>query len=248
MRKLNVSVIVGIIVALVGAGLVFAYGRNVNNKIAGGKHPMSVLVADEPLTAGTTASDVASHVHVAQIPAAYVVKGALSTPSALTTPKAGSAVLAGSVPQGGQLSLADFAEGASSGHVQPARGDVALSVETPLSSGVARYLEPGQMVDVFATYGNNESAALKSKTKLFVSGVKVLAVDIAQTKSGDSSDSADSDTPTGQVVALLDLSPRNAEKVVNATTLGTIYLAYTPNKHDTTPRGATPQSVLSSDR
>src|SRR5580698_10297512 len=100
MRKLNISVVIGIIVALVGAGLVLVYGRHVNNKIAGGKQTMPVLVADQALAAGTSAGSLTGHVHVQQIPAAYVVKGALSTPTALTDATAQNAVLVGGVPQG----------------------------------------------------------------------------------------------------------------------------------------------------
>src|SRR5690242_5108397 len=104
MRKLNITVIVGIIVALVGAGLVFVYGHNVDNKISDGKRTVDVLVADQSLGAGMTASSVASHVHVAHIPSAYVVKGAIPATSSLSTPQAASAVLVGAIPQGGQLS------------------------------------------------------------------------------------------------------------------------------------------------
>jgi Flp pilus assembly protein CpaB len=245
MRKLNVSVVVGILVALVGAGLVFIYGHNANNKISAGKHPMSVLVADTALNAGTTASDVAGHVHVAQIPAAYVVKGALTSPSALSSPSAESAVLAGSVPEGGQLSLTDFAQGATAGHVQPAKGHIALSVETPISSGVARYLEPGQTVDVFATYGKSDPS--QAKTKLFASAIKVLAVSINQADNANG-DSSSASTPDGQVVVLLDLAPKDAEKVVNAVTIGSIYLAYSPNPHDKTSTATSPATVLQSNK
>ena len=73
MRKLNITIVVGIVVALIGAGLVFVYGHNVDNKISSGKRTVDVLVADQALGAGMTAGDVASHVHVAQIPSAYVV-------------------------------------------------------------------------------------------------------------------------------------------------------------------------------
>jgi pilus assembly protein CpaB len=245
MRKLNVSVVVGILVALVGAGLVFIYGHNADNKISAGRHPMSVLVADTALNAGTAAGDVAGHVHVAQIPAAYVVKGALTSPSALASPSAQRAVLAGSVPEGGQLSLADFAQGAAAGRVQPGKGHIALSVETPVSSGVARYLEPGQTVDVFATY--SKSGANQAKTKLFASAIKVLAVSVNQPES-DSADNSAATSPDGQVVVLLDLSPKNAEKVVNAVTVGSIYLAYSPNRRDKTSSATTPTSVLSSNK
>src|SRR5690242_1059028 len=186
MRKLNITVLVGIVVALVGAGLVFVYGHNVDNKISGGKQTVAVLVADEFLGAGMTAGDVVSHVHVAQIPSAYVVKNAIGDTNNLSSDQAASAVLSGSVPEGGQLSYNDFVAAGQSGRLAPSKGNVALSVETPLSSGVARYLQPGQLVDAFVTYsggsggsssGSNDTA---SRTKLFASGVKVLSVSVAQ--------------------------------------------------------------------
>jgi Flp pilus assembly protein CpaB len=255
MRKLNITVIVGIVVALIGAGLVFVYGHNVDNKISDGKRTVDVLVADQALGAGMTASDVVSHVHVAKIPAAYVVKGAISATSALSSPQASSAILVGSVPQGGQLSVNNFGTSASSGRLAPSKGNIALSIETPLSSGVARYLQPGQMVDVFVTYGGGSGSGSSSnnngsRTKLFASGVKVLSVSVAApTADGTSNNTTGGDSaPDGSVIVLLDLSPVNAEKVVNAVTLGQIYLAYTTNTHDKTPAGATPDDVLRSNR
>jgi pilus assembly protein CpaB len=255
MRKLNITVIVGIIVALIGAGLVFVYGHNVDNKISDGKRTVDVLVADQALGAGMTASSVASHVHVAHIPSAYVVKGAIPATSSLSSPQAASAVLVGAVPQGGQLSINDFAAAASSGRLTPSKGDIALSISTPVTSGVARYLQPGQMVDVFVTYnqggGSSSGGAnsVASRTKLFASGVKVLSVSVAQpSANGTSSSNTNTSSPDGGVIVLLDLSPTNAEKVVNAVTLGSIYLAYTTNPNDKTPTGATPSDVIRSNR
>jgi hypothetical protein len=39
MRKLNITVIVGIVVALIGAGIVFVYGHNVDHKISSSNRP-----------------------------------------------------------------------------------------------------------------------------------------------------------------------------------------------------------------
>jgi Flp pilus assembly protein CpaB len=248
MRKLNITIIVGIVVAIIGAGLVFYYGHNVDNKISDGKHTVSVLVADEVLGTGMTAGDVVSHVHVAQIPDAYVVKNAIAATTSLSSNGASSAVLVGTVAEGGQLSYNDFANATDAGRLAPSKGNVALSVETPISSGVARYLQPGQLVDVFATYSSSNSQA----TKLFVSGVKVLSVTIADpttdTTNNNNNDSDASTTPSGSVVVLLDLSPRNAQKVVNAVSAGSIYLAYTTSSNDKTSTTDDSTSVLASNR
>ena len=251
MRKLNVSIVVGVIVAVLGAGIVVAYGQSVDKRAVSGKNPVSVLVANSDLAAGTPASDVASNVHLVKVPSAYVASGALSDAGSLTDTVGDHAVLTGPVPKGGQLSRSSFADTAVAGHVKPAVGHVAISVETDLSPGVARYLSVGSLVDVFATYhdvrdANGQLTKASSRTKLFASGVKVLAVSVAQEQSGDSRSSA-SDL-MDKVVALLDMPPAAAEKLVNATTLGDIYLAETAGTHDTTPTGALPTDVVNSNK
>lgn len=251
MRKLNVSIVVGVIVAVLGAGIVVAYGQSVDKRAAGGKNAVSVLVANSDLDAGTPASEVASKVHVEKMPSSFAVDGALSDASVLTSSVGRNAVLTGPVAKGGQLSRSSFAETAVAGHVRPAAGHVAISVETDLSPGVARYLAVGSVVDVFATYHDIRDASGKltgasNRTKLFATGVKVLAVSVAQEPSGSAQ--TDSTGLQDKVVALLDMAPGAAEKLVNASTLGDIYLAETQSGHDTTPTGAVPTDVVTSNR
>jgi Flp pilus assembly protein CpaB len=238
MRKLNISVVVGIIVALVGASLVFVYGRHVNNKISDGKATQSVIVADAAIAAGTPASQVASHVHIAQIPSAYVVTGALTAMTQLTSTQASNYLTTGAIAEGGQLSLTDFAQGAATGIVQPTKGNVAIAIALPINAGVARYLEPNQLVDVFVTYGSQSI----DKTKLFASSVRVLSVSIADNKN----DGTDNGSSSSNLVnVLLDASPLVAQKIVNAVTIGTPYLAYAPSGGHTTS-ATSPKNVLKS--
>ena len=251
MRKLNISIVVGVIVAVLGAGIVVAYGQSVDKRIASGKQLVAVLVADGDLAAGTPADDVAGQVHVDKVPSSYVAHGALSNVAALTDLPDGS-VLAGPVASGGQLTSSAFADAATAGHVRPAAGHVAVAVETDLSPGVARYLSVGSMVDVFATYHDvrNRQGKLtnaSSRTKLFASGIKVLAVSVAQDTANDGR-STNSSVLLDKVVALLDMTPTDAEKLVNATTLGDIYLADTADGGHHTATGAVPTDVVGSNR
>jgi len=252
MRKLNISIVVGVIVAVLGAGIVVAYGQSVHSKVDAGKNAVTVLVANRELSAGTPAADIAAAVHEQKVPAALAVSGAMNSVGALKASDVKNAVLTGTVPRGGQLSSSSFADAATAGHVQPAPGHVAISVVTELSPGVARYLSVGSKVDVFATYRDvrNQNGKLtfaSSRTKLFASGVRVLAVSVA---AGPSSQTRTSDdvTMTDKVVALLDMTPTDAEKLVNATTLGQIYLAETSSGDDVTPTGALPTDVVASNR
>jgi Flp pilus assembly protein CpaB len=246
MRKLNVSVIVGVLVAVMGAGVVVAYGQSVDNKVAGGKNPVAVLVADSDLEPGMPADEVAANVHLEQVPEAYVAEGALHSTDGLSAMPEGT-VLSGPVARGSQLTGRSFADAAVAGHVRPSDGHVAIAVQTDLSPGVARYLSVGSSVDVFATYRDvrdtsGDLSVASSRTKLFVSDVRVLAVSVAEVNDDTKTDNG---ALVDKVVVLLDLKPSDAEKLVNATTLGQIYLAETASGHST-PKGAVPSDVVKS--
>jgi pilus assembly protein CpaB len=248
MRKLNVAVVVGVLVAVLGAGMVFAYGQTVDNRASTGKGSVDVLVADSDLAAGTPATSLRRNVHVAHVPAAYVVTGALRSTAALSSDLPAGSVLSGLVPKGGQLSRGGFADPAAAGRVNPSPGHIALAVQTDLAPGVARYLAVGEFVDVFGTYRDvrDQSGKLtraSSRTKLFASHVRVLAVSVAETKS----DSTRGSELVDKTIVLLDLAPADAERVVNATTLGSIYLGFSTGAHST-PSGAVPDSVVTSAR
>jgi len=227
MRKLNVTVIIGVIVAVLGAGMVLAYGQTVDRRVSEGKSPVNVLVADGDLSAGTPASELRGRVHVVRMPSAFAVDNALNSVDALADEVEGTSVLTGPVPRGGQLAQSMFADPAAAGRVNPAKGHVALAVQTDLAPGVARYLAVGEHVDVFGTYQNARSSTgnvskASDRTKLFASHVKVLAVSVAEQ---ENSDDSSADDLTDKTVVLLELSPRDAERVVNANTLGSVYLA-----------------------
>ncbi len=256
MRKLNASVVIGLIVALLGAGTVYAYGRSLNQRAQQGQQTQTVLVATSPLTAGSSVSDVRGKVRTAQVPTAYTVADPLSSLSQVPGAASGT-VLVSDVPKGGQLSSASFGNPSSVGRLHPDPGHVAVAVQTDISPGVARYVDTGSLVDVFVTYRSlsGKTGMADNRTKLFVSGVKVLAVSVAQQqeqKTGGSgalgANSQQQPQQLNGVIAVLDLTPRDAERLVNATTLGTIYLGYTMEGGHRTPSGVVPDDVVAGNR
>lgn len=239
MRRLNITIIAGLLAALIGGLLVFSYGKKVDEKIAEGKETVGVLVAASELAAGTVAEALEGKVEVQQIPREYVSSGAISDLADV----AGLALVA-PVPEGAQLSEGLFSSAGQLAALKPDEGSVALAVQVDLPAGVARYITTGSFVDVFATYqqleGQTDSV---NRTKLILSGAKVLSVSIAApTTEEDASGSA---VPIDQVLAVLQLRPQEAERVVNATELGQIYLALTnEGEFHETPDGAVPDDVV----
>jgi Flp pilus assembly protein CpaB len=245
MRKLNLTVLIGILVAALGFVLVLAYGRSVDKRVAKGKETTAVLVARQTVAAGTTAADAASAVESQKVPRQYVAEGALTSLDEVK-----GQVLLGPVGRGGQLTRNSFGLPDRAGAVKPSQGHIALAVGVALTPGVAHYVTPGSSVDVFVTYPAATTSAVGGMTKLFATGVKVLSVSVAEANGSDDK-SGNTGAEATQVVAVLDVLPEDAEKIVNATTLGTLYLALSATDGSavghTTP-GTRPSDVVGSNR
>ena len=249
MRKLNLAIALGVILALVGAAIAFAYGRSVDERIADGKRTTTVLVTTKALTAGMTGAEVRKSVETRDIPAAYAPEGTISSLDDVATK-----TLLGPVPIGAQLTATDFGRPADLGTIKPTKGNVALAVGVDLVPGVARYIAAPSVVDLFVTYPEKSGEAPSdSRTKLFATGVKVLSVSVApppELEEDDEDAATEASTAaTDQVVAVLDVRPDEAERIVNAQTLGKLYLGLsTKDDRHPTVDGVTPDDVVQANR
>lgn len=239
MRKLNISIVIGALVAVLGAALVFAYGRSVDERIADGRRTVPVLVAAAALNKGTLAQDIGEGVAVKDVPQAYVPADALRDLASVQNLE-----LLGPVPVGGQLSRGMFGSSQGADVVRPAKGSVALAISVGITPGVARYVSSGSIVDMFVTYSGGAGAG---RTKLFDSQVKVLSVTVAPPAGAAEGEGGGQDA--GQVLAVLEVVPDQAERIINATTLGSVYLALsTAGEEHKTGAGATPADVVATTR
>ncbi|MGH9155936.1 MAG: Flp pilus assembly protein CpaB [Acidimicrobiales bacterium] len=256
MKKLNLAIVVGVVAALLGGVLVVAYGRNVDGKIAKGRELTSVLVATDALVAGTAGSSLEGSTALRDVPKTFVVTGALTSLDDVST-----LTLVAPVPSGAQLTRSAFGRPSEIGALKPSAGNVALAIGVDLIPGVARYITAPSMVDLFVTYsdGGGTSVAVPgqpaatagladSRTKLFASGIKVMSVSVAP-KPEEASSGDKAPTVTGdQVIAVLDVDPVEAERIVNSATLGTLYMGLSGGERHVTPTGATPDDVVKSNR
>ncbi len=146
MRKLNVTILAGLLCALMGFVLVFAYGNRVDDRVADGRETVDVLVAAQGAAAGMTPAELGEVLVTRQVPRLYVAEGALSDLDDVV-----GQVLLGPLAKGAQVTAAQFGAPDVAGAVKPAKGRVALAVGVSLTPGVARYVTPGSAVDVFVT-------------------------------------------------------------------------------------------------
>lgn len=259
MRKLNTTILIGLLVAGLGFVLVFAYGNNVDDRVADGKATVDVLVATEALASGTTAGDLKDKVEKRAIPNEYLAQDVIKDLEEVK-----GLVLLGPIPTDGQLTKAQFGQARDAGAVKPSQGNVALAIGVDITPGVARYITAGSTVDVFATYTTGSNVARSEdqkdiavkRTKLFASNIKVMSVTIAEVPDDNADNNKDNTATTAEtvieVVAVLDVSPAEAEQIVNAQTLGEIYLALNSidgkgEKHKT-PTGVTPEQVVTANK
>ena len=245
MRRLNITVIAGILAAIVGVAIVLTYGHGVDKRVADGKQTIGVLVASDALQPGATPAALASKVEVRQVPRAYIGIDAIGDLKVLP---AGS-ILRVPVAKGTQLSKSSFSSpgsvGGVAGAIAPAKGSDALAVKVAMVPGVAHYITPGSTIDLFVTYkavkaDPNAVVTTPVVTKLFASSVHVLAI----TANGNNA----AVVPTDDVLLLIEADPVLAQKVINAQAGGEIYAAITGGEKHTTSGGTTPADVLNGAR
>lgn len=192
---------------------------------------MPVVVASQVATIGQAAElaqlRVVTWPHDEALP-----QGAFSDPSLLAgrvlarNVVAGELVLESSLlPQGSEAGL-----GALIGETSRA-----VSVQVDEFVGVAGFVQPGSKVDVLATIGSGGNTPARSEAVL--QNVKVLAVDV-RTVGGDG-------TPQTARVVTLEVSPRQAEALVQAEASGKIKLAMRNPKDESHSRPV--QMVLGTD-
>jgi Flp pilus assembly protein CpaB len=267
MRKLNITLIAGVVLALAGAILVFSYGHSVDSKIAAGRQMVPVLVATQDIPSNTKPAALGSMTTTQQVPTAYVQAHALRSLAQAPT----SGVLLGPVVKGAQLSSTMFGNPSTTQAVTPPKGKVDVAISVGLTPGMLHYVSAGSEVDMFVTYGSSTSGPVGaapagtaaspacgvkggggSCTKLFATGVRVVSV--TQASATQTSGAAGSTTTTpaatdgGNVLAVLEVTPDLAEKIVNAVNGGSIYLALTGSGDPHTTTGTNQADVIGSNQ
>lgn len=249
MRRLNITVIAGILAAILGVAIVITYGHSVDKRVADGQATIGVLVATDEIAAGSSASALTTKVEVKQVPRAYVGVDALPANALTLLPK--GSVLRVPVAKGTQLTKSSFttpgAVGSVAGALAPSVGKDGIVVKVGMVPGAAHYVTPGTVVDLYVTYKSvkadpNAYITTPVVTKLFASSVKVLSI----TPNGTASNAAVA--PTDDVLLVLEADPNLAQRIINAQAVGDLYVGLTNGEKHTTSNGATPTDVLNGAR
>lgn len=231
MNRRIALLIAALIIAGLGTGLVYAYVKSADNRAIQAQAPVTVLVAKVPIAAGTRVLDAANagSFEAQELPAESVAPGALSSVQSLSESVAVTPILPGQ-----QILSAMF--GATAGvstvtTLQLPAGQIAVSVQFGDPQRVAGFVVPGSDVVVFLS---GAIGGTPDTTRVLIPRAKVVAA--GPTTVTPPADPAQANVePFPKALLTLALAQADAEKIIFASTKGTLYLGLLNGASKTAP-------------
>jgi pilus assembly protein CpaB len=258
LKRRVLTVTLAILLAVLGTAGVLAYVHKADSRALDGMKPVSVLVAQGQIPAGTSADSAQQQglLRSESLPASSVPANAVRSIS----PALGSLVMSAQIPAG-QLLLRPMLVTAAqvTGGVALPAGMLAVSVNLCLPEAVAENIGPGSEVEILDTVGPGASALTAqpnctgphqqqakghAHTLLVLPRVQVLSVgpaagaghatsststSVFTRSSTDPSPSSSSSSQPGNVLVTLAVSQAGALRLVQITEAGLPYLALLPH-------------------
>ncbi|MCL6471889.1 MAG: Flp pilus assembly protein CpaB [Firmicutes bacterium] len=203
--------------ATLGAAL---YIANLKSSITEGQKLVDVVVAKKSVEAGTSVAEAyaSGSISVSKIPKQYVADGALKSNIGFS-----NRVLSASLVPGEQLTENKLKKTDESGIAfKVPEGMLGVSIAIDEVTGVGGKLQPGDRVDVIATFSPGPNA--KDMTKVMLQNVEVLATSDAGAGEKDGGLIKGQSSGIGKKTVTLCVEPINAEKLVLAAEKGHIWL------------------------
>lgn len=242
MRTKIVILVVAVALGLLSAFFVARYLSDARAELLAQAEPVRVLVAARDIAAGTTAAEIArgNYVEQREIPRQYVADGAISSLASIE-----GRVLAVPLTRGEQLTAARFkiAEDVGLSYAIP-EGYVAVSVPDNPARGVSGFVKPGDYVMVITSFdpgGGVEGAITKTlikKARVLATGTETsqtVTPTTQQEQQGGLLNRASSATGSGVQTLTLAVTPVDAERLVFAQEVGSVWYALIASSSTTVP-------------
>lgn len=234
MGRKTILLIAAVVVAALGAGLVFLYVQGVDQRAQADAAPQQVLTAVEQIEQGESVEDAqsAGKLELTEVPGSAILDGALSDTETIADTVALSPVF-----EGEQIVASRFGEVGSSARITIPDKHLAMSVELGDPERVAGFVSPGSRVALFATVGENCNSgpeATETRTQLLLSEVQVIGVgqtgmSAMTTKSAEGEETVEAIPTTILTVAL---EQADAEKLILAKQTTCLTMALLTDKSD----------------
>ena len=247
MNRRIALIAVAVILALVGTFAVYNYAHNADKRAVDSTRAAQVLIAQKQVPAGTKWSDAVKGGYFSQenIPANSAPASALASTSA-------------SVPAD-EVATADIASGQivlrpmfstktpTTGVLAIPKGMQALSISLSSTADVAGYVESGSQIAIYATFKINDHStgapATQSSvgTDLYATKLLLPRVDVIATSQGAPADvtGAKGGANASSVTLTLSVNQQQAQQVILAQQVGSLYLALLSDTSITNTGGGT---------
>lgn len=220
MGRKTILLIVAVVIAALGATLVFLYVQGVNQRATADQKPVQVLVATAQINQGESVKDAqaAGKFALKAMPGSSVLAGALTTTDPIST-----LVALAPIYPGEQIISAKFGDvGQASPLAIPTKA-MAISVQLDDPSRVAGFVQPGSKVAIFATCTTTGSSSSSSSsagsgqfTKLMLPSVEVLGTGATTTTTSTTTTTTGTQTTASipQTILTLSVEQTQAQKVI----------------------------------
>jgi pilus assembly protein CpaB len=235
MTRRIVAITVAIVLAALGAAgglfLILTADQRAQDALQDG---VTVAIAKAPISVGTTGARVRSDdlVRLVRLPKANVPDDALTD----FGPGYDKLVIQSNIAANQIMLKGNFgsAAAASSGLPLP-DGMMAVTVQTGAPQQVAGYVQPGSQIAIFLTYTVVDANGKKTniqRTRVLLPKVTVMAV------GQDSGKNSNSSTGNNSLLVTVAVSPKDAGRLIEAVSLGSLYLGLLTDSVDVPPTQA----------
>lgn len=240
MKRRLFGIVGALVLAVAGTFVLVSYVNGAEDRALEGEKTVKVLVAAEPIEAGTAAEELEGKLKFERVPQKVKADGAVTSIGSL-----GKRVTDTDLMPGEQIIDARFvkagdaeANGSSGSDDGLLQTTVALDPERVLG-GRVRAGDTVAVVGSFDPFDTPDGAKTPNQTHILAHKVQVTNVQVNTQDSGpeveeasDDDESAEVPAPSGQLLVSIAVSAPDLERVVFAAEFGHIWLAAEPNGTD----------------
>ena len=233
MKSRLLAGIAALVLAAVGAILVVSYAQGADSRAVQGLEPVTVLVVNKAVPAGTSVAALKAFVTSEELPGKAVTKSALQNLDGLAGKVTAVELLPGEQLVAERLIAPEELQ--SSGSVQIPAGLQEISFQLEPQRVVGGRLAPGDHVGIFISLKSGGEEA-KESTQLSIHKVLLTAVQrapVATPPAQPSTDGAtapaeDTSLPTGSLLLTVAVDDVNASKIIYASEFASLWLSKEP--------------------
>ena len=230
MDRRKLLLVVAVVVALLGAGLVFVYAKGADSRAAQAYDPVTVYVAQQDIAVGESFDTALSTQKIVaqELPATARVPSAIDTVEQLAGQTANTNIAAGE-----QILVSNYGgEGGTSPLAIPA-GMVAVSVQLTDTARVAGFVNAGSEVVIWLTQQADEDGP--TRTRLLLDRVQVIAVGSTSTQTTTSADGTAVVEQMPRTLVTFAVKQEDAERIKLGATVGELELGMLTDKSGVKP-------------